>query len=195
MFRERTLDVLQKQYGYTNISDLLLKKSVVLDAHFGDIAESFVTEILDFDTCIPAALDYYWGKVFKLSRTFTDDEGNEFSLSDAQFRTLIKIRAFGTRWNGSALMRKESLKELYRDRGTVYMVDRQNMTVQTYVFLFQLEPWERYLFIEKDVLPRPAGIGTAIYEITTEDTFGFHNTELQPFNQGVFWRGKSIYKT
>ena len=70
MFRERTLDVLQKQYGYTNISDLLLKKSVVLDAHFGDIAESFVTEILDFDTCIPAALDYYWGKVFKLSRTF-----------------------------------------------------------------------------------------------------------------------------
>lgn len=195
MFRERTLDVLQKQYGYTNISDLLLKKSVVLDAHFGDIAESFVTEILDFDTCIPASLDYYWGKVFKLSRTFTDDEGNEFSLSDAQFRTLIKIRAFGTRWNGSALMMNEFLKELYRDRGTVYMVDRQNMTVQTYVFLFQLEPWERYLFIEKDVLPRPAGIGTEIYEITTEDTFGFHNTELQPFNQGVFWRGKSIYKT
>lgn len=193
MFRERTLDVLQKQYGYTNISDLLLKKSVVLDAHFGDIAESFVTEILDFDTCIPAALDYYWGKVFKLSRTFTDDEGNEFSLSDAQFRTLIKIRAFGTRWNGSALMMNEFLKELYRDRGTVYMVDRQNMTVQTYVFLFQLEPWERYLFVEKDILPRPAGIGTAIYEITTEDTFGFHNTELQPFNQGVFWRGKSIY--
>ncbi len=192
MFRERTLDVLQKQYGYTNISDLLLKKSVVLDAHFGDIAESFVTEILDFDTCIPAALDYYWGKVFKLSRTFTDDEGNEFSLSDAQFRKLIKIRAFGTRWNGSALMMNEFLKELYRDRGTVYMVDRQNMTVQTYVFLFQLEPWERYLFIEKDVLPRPAGIGTAIYEITIEDTFGFHNTELQPFNQGVFWRGKSI---
>ena len=90
-------------------------------------------------------------------------------------------------------MMNEFLKELYRDRGTVYMVDRQNMTVQTYVFLFHLEPWERYLFIEKDVLPRPAGIGTAIYEITTEDTFGFHNTELQPFNQGVFWRGKSIY--
>lgn len=193
MFRERTLDVLQKQYGYTNISDLMLKKAAVLDARFGNIADSFVSEILDFDTCIPAALDYYWGKVFKLSRTFTDDEGHEFTLSDAQFRTLIKIRAFGTRWDGTALMMNNFLKELYHDRGTVYMVDRQNMTVQTYVFLFQLEPWERYLFIEKDVLPRPAGIGTAIYEITSEDTFGFHNTDLQPFNQGVFWRGKSIY--
>jgi len=193
MFRENTLDVLQKQYGYTNISDLLLKKAAVLDTHFGDLAESFVSEILDFDTCIPAALDYYWGKVFKLSRAFTDGNGNEFRLSDAQFRTLIKIRAFGSRWDGSAFMMNEFLKELYRNRGTVYMVDRQNMTVQTYVFLFTLEPWERYLFIEKDVLPRPAGIGTAIYEITTEDTFGFHNTELQPFNEGVFWRGKSIY--
>ncbi len=193
MFRELTLNVLQKQYGFTNISDLLLKKAAVLDAHFGDIAESFVSEILDFDTCIPAALDYYWGRVFKLSRVFTDDKGNQFSLSDAQFRRLIKIRAFGTRWDGSALMMNEFLKELYRDRGTVYMVDRQNMTVQTYVFLFTLEPWERYLFIEKDVLPRPAGIGTAVYEITAEDTFGFHNTDLQPFNEGVFWRGKSIY--
>lgn len=193
MFRERTLDILQKQYGYTNISDLLLKKAAVLDAHFGDIAETFVSEILDFDTCIPEALDYYWGRVFKLNRVFTDDKGNEFSLSDAQFRRLIKIRAFGTRWDGTALMMNEFLKDLYQDRGTVYMVDRQNMTVQTYVFLFQLEPWERYLFIEKDVLPRPAGIGTAIYEITTEDTFGFHNTDLQPFNEGVFWRGKSIY--
>lgn len=193
MFRERTLDILQKQYGYTNISDLLLKKAAVLDEHFGDIAESFVSEILDFDTCIPAALDYYWGRVFKLNRVFTDDKGNEFSLSDAQFRRLIKIRAFGTRWDGSASMMNEFLKELYHDRGVVYMLDRQNMTVQTYVFTFSMEPWERYLFIEKDVLPRPAGIGTAIYEIATEDTFGFHNTDLQPFNQGVFWRGKAIY--
>lgn len=193
MFREESLNVLQKQFGYTNVSDLMLKKAGVLDNTFGEVANKFVDEILNFDTCIPEALDYYWGKVFKVSRTFTDDQGKLFNLSDAQFRTLIKIRAFGTRWNGSALSMNEFLKEIYRDRGVVYMIDRQDMSVQTYVFLFTLEPWERFLFIEKDVLPRSAAIATEVYEISYEDTFGFHNTDLQPFNQGVFWTGKAIY--
>lgn len=193
MFREAALDVLQKQYTFTNISDLVLRKAGVLDNAFGDLSERFVREILDFDTCIPEALDYYWGKVFRISRTFSDDDGNEFSLTDDQFRQLIKIRAFATRWDGSALMMNEFLKDLYKDRGKAYMLDRQNMTVQVYVFMFGLEQWERYLFTNKDVLPRPAGVGTDIYEVDIGDLFGFQGTEFQPFNQGVFWTGRVIY--
>ena len=146
MFRQAALDVLQKQYTYTNISDLVLRKAAVLDQDFGDLSDTFVREILDFDTCIPEALDYYWGKVFRISRTFTDDDGNEFTLSDPQFRQLIKIRAFATRWDGTALSMNEFLKDLYKDRGVAYMLDQQNMTVQVYVFSFELEQWERYLF-------------------------------------------------
>lgn len=193
MFREASLDVLQKQYTYTNISDLVLRKSAVLDNAFGNISEAFVRDILDFDTCIPAALDYYWGKVFKIARTFTDDDGNEFTLDDNQFRQLIKIRAFATRWDGTAKMMNEFLKDLYKDRGVAYMLDRQNMTVQVYVFMFGLEQWERYLFTQKDILPRPAAIGTDIYEVDIDDLFGFEGTEFQPFNQGVFWTGRVIY--
>ena len=193
MFREASLDILQKQYTYTNISDLVLRKSAVLDNAFGNISEAFIRDILDFDTCIPDALDYYWGKVFRISRTFTDDDGNEFSLDDNQFRQLIKMRAFATRWDGSAMQMNEFLKDLYKDRGVAYMLDRQNMTVQVYVFMFGLEQWERYLFTQKDILPRPAGIGTDIYEVDIDDLFGFQGTEFQPFNQGVFWTGRVIY--
>lgn len=193
MFREASLDVLQKQYTYTNISDLMLRKATVLDEAFGDLSEAFVRDILDFDTCIPEALDYYWGKVFRISRTFTDENGNEFTLTDDQFRQLIKIRAFATRWDGTAMMMNEFLKDLYKDRGTAYMLDRQNMTVQVYVFMFGLEQWEKYLFTTKDVLPRPAGVGTDIYEVDVGDLFGFQGTEFQPFNQGVFWTGRVIY--
>lgn len=193
MFREAALDVLQKQYTYTNISDLVLRKAEVLDDAFGDLSERFVREILDFDTCIPEALDYYWGKVFRISRTFVDEDGNEFTLTDNQFRQLIKIRAFATRWDGTALSMNEFLKDLYKDRGRAYMLDRQNMTVQVYVFMFQLEPWERYLFLTQDVLPRPAAVGTDIYELSPGELFGFEGTEFQPFNQGVFWTGREIY--
>ena len=193
MFRQAALDILQKQYTYTNISDLILRKNDVLDKAFGDLSERFVKEILDFDTCIPEALDNYWGKVFRISRTFTDDDDNEFTLSDAQFRQLIKIRAFATRWDGTAMSMNEFLRDLYKDRGLAYMLDRQNMTVQVYVFTFQLEQWERYLFTNKDVLPRPAAVGTDIYEVNIGDLFGFQGTEFQPFNQGVFWTGRVIY--
>lgn len=193
MFRQAALDVLQKQYTYTNISDLVLRKAAVLDQDFGDLSDTFVKEILDFDTCIPEALDYYWGKVFRISRTFTDDNDNEFSLTDLQYRQLIKMRAFATRWDGTALSMNEFLKDLYKDRGVAYMLDRQNMTVQVYVFSFELEPWERYLFTKKDILPRPAGVGTDIYELVSGKLFGFQGTEFQPFNQGVFWTGRVIY--
>lgn len=193
MFRQAALDILQKQYTYTNISDLILRKNDVLDKAFGDLSERFVKEILDFDTCIPEALDNYWGKVFRISRTFTDDDDNEFTLSDSQFRQLIKIRAFATRWDGTAMSMNEFLRDLYKDRGLAYMLDRQNMTVQVYVFTFQLEQWERYLFTNKDVLPRPAAVGTDIYEVNIGDLFGFQGTEFQPFNQGVFWTGRVIY--
>lgn len=191
MFEKVTLDVLQKENTYTNLSDLLMKRAGVWDKHFGDISTRFVDDILNYNTCVPSALDYFWGKIFKISRNFKDENGNAFSLTDDQFREIIKIRAFGTRWQGDVLAMNEFLGDLFRDRGTVYMVDSQDMSTQIFVFVFQLEPWESYLFKTQDVLPRPAGIGTSIYELDPTKVFGFHNTEFQPFNQGTFWGGQA----
>lgn len=193
MFREQSLNVLQQQYGYTNISDLMMRKAAVWDKYMGNIADRFLTEILDFDTCVPSALDYYWGKILKVSRTFTDENGNRFSLTDAQFREIIKIRAFCTTWDGTVITLNKFLGNLFADRGAVYMIDRQDMTAQIYVFSFKLEEWEKYLFLNKDILPRVAGVGTAIYELTTDTLFGFEGTEFLPFNQGTLWQGKTLY--
>lgn len=194
MFREKSLNVLQQQYGYTNVSDLILKKAAIWDKYMGNIAGKFVEEVLDFNTCTSSALDYYWGKILKITRTFTDDNGNLFSLNDEQFREIIKIRAFSTTWDGTIATLNEFLKELFYDRGHVYAIDRQNMTSQVYVFTFRIEEWEKYLFLNKDILPRCAGIGVSIYELTSDDIFGFEGTEFQPFNQGVFWNGRAIYR-
>ena len=37
MFQEAALNVLQKQFGYTNVSDLIMKKAAVWDKYLGDI--------------------------------------------------------------------------------------------------------------------------------------------------------------
>lgn len=194
MFKEATLNVLQQQYGYTNVSDLMVRKAAVWDKYMGNIADRFVSEILDFNTCVPSALDYYWGKILKISRTFTDENDNVFTLTDDQFREVIKIRAFGTTWDGTISTMNLFLKQVFGSRGNVYMWDRQDMTAQIYVFAFRLEDWEKYLFLNKDILPRCAGVLTNIYELTTDTLFGFEGTEYLPFNQGVFWTGRSIYQ-
>ena len=202
MFRETSLNVLQQQYGYTNISDLIMKKAAVWDKYMGNVADRFVSEILDFDTCIPSALDYYWGKILKVSRTFTDEHGNEFSLTDDQFREVLKIRAFGTTWDGTVATMNEFLKGLFKDRGRVFVEDEQDMTTQIFVFTFLLEDWERYLFAEKDILPRCAGIETSIYELSQEDLIGFEGSDYnslpiyedgEPNQETVLWNGKTIY--
>ena len=203
MFREQSLNVLQQQYGYTNISDLMLRKAAVWDKHMGTIAKQFVADSLDFNTCVPSALDYYWGKLLKISRTFTDMDGNKFSLTDEQFREVIKIRAFATAWDGTITTLNRFLGNLFADRGLVYMIDRQDMNSQIYVFTYRLEDWEKYLFIHKDILPRVAGVGTAIYELTTDTLIGFQGSDFQSWplytngtpNQNTsLWRGKTIYK-
>ena len=189
MFQEISLNVLQKQYGYTNFSDLILKRSAVWDKYMGNISETFVREILDYNTCIPEALDYFWGKILKITRNFSAADGSVFSLTDDQFREIIKIRAFGTTWKGDILSMNVFLKNLFKDRGNAYILDNLDMTVQIFVFDFILEDWESYLFTTQDISPRPGGVGTKIYQLDTENTFGFYGSDFQPFNQGVFWNG------
>lgn len=190
MFKEVALDILQKQYGYTNVSDLMIKRATVWDNYLGDVSERFITEILDYNTCIPEALDFIWGRMLKVTRTFAGADGENFTLTDDQFREIIKIRAFGTIWDGSVYKMNRFLQDLFKNRGTVYVQDSLDMKYEIFVFDFMLEPWEEYLFLYKDILPRPAGVGIAIYNLFADSTFGFEGTEFQPFNQGVLWNGQ-----
>lgn len=190
MFKEVALDILQKQYGYTNVSDLMIKRATVWDNYLGDVSERFITEILDYNTCIPEALDFIWGRMLKVTRTFAGADGENFTLTDDQFREIIKIRAFGTIWDGGVYKMNRFLQDLFKNRGTAYVQDSLDMKYEIFVFDFMLEPWEEYLFLYKDILPRPAGVGIAIYNLFADSTFGFEGTEFQPFNQGVLWNGQ-----
>lgn len=190
MFKEVALDILQKQYGYTNVSDLMIKRATVWDNYLGDVSERFITEILDYNTCIPEALDFIWGRMLKVTRTFVGADGENFTLTDDQFREIIKIRAFGTIWDGSVYKMNRFLQDLFKNRGTAYVQDSLDMKYEIFVFDFMLEPWEEYLFLYKDILPRPVGVGIAIYNLFADSTFGFEGTEFQPFNQGVLWNGQ-----
>lgn len=188
-FKQIALDNLQKQFGYTNLSDLLMKRAAVWDKNFGDVAQRFENDILNLDTCDSTALDYFWGKIYRITRTFEDENGNPLVLSDEMFREILKIKAFGCRWDGTVAQMNEFLKNLFADRGFAYVIDKQDMDTEIFAFGFTLTDEERYLFKNKDILPRPAGIGVSIFELG-DDLLGFYGSDFLPFNDGVFFDGE-----
>lgn len=175
-------NVLEKQYIYTNVGDLALKISEVYEKYLGQLSQKFNSEILDFNTCSSEALDYYWGQMFRINRRFYDENNNLMVLTDDQFREIIKIRAFGTVWDGSIATMNVFLSNLFKDRGVCYMLDPQNMTYELFVFQFELEDWERYLFLNYDIFPRPAGVATQIEEVGDTKYFGFSSyDQIYPY--------------
>lgn len=169
-YEKLALDSLQRQFGYSNIAALMVEKAKILDI-YSNVSEIFGQEIMDFDTCIPEALDYFWGLLFKITRNFTAD-GVSYHLSDDQFREVVKIRAFGTTWDGTISTINLFLRNLFKDRGRCYMIDAMNMSTLIFTFDFELEDWERALFPQ--ILPRPAGVGSEIeFQRIEKKYFGF----------------------
>lgn len=185
-FKEAILNVLQRQFLYTNIAKFGVEMAKVFDKYLGDIAERFNNEILNVDTCNSSALDNLWGKLFKISRNQVIN-GSTVVLNDDQFREILKIRLFNTTWDGSLYDLNRFMKGLFKNRGEINIVDLQNMNSTFYVVNFELEDWEFQLFTtNKDILPRQAGCGLSVIIIDIENVFGFNGSQLQPFNQGTF---------
>ena len=111
-FQNACKNVLQRQFLYTNIAKLGQEKAKLWDTFLGDIADRFCEEILNFDTCISSALDY-WGRVFKVPRTFENKDTLEIiTLTDEQYREVLKLRTFATLYDGSL----KSLNDLLKNR-------------------------------------------------------------------------------
>lgn len=193
-FRDITLNHLQRQFGYTSLSNLLMQRAEVWDNNFGDAHKIFNEEILNVDTCIPEALDFFWGRLYKITRSFTDNLGNLLTLTDDEFREIIKIKQFGSRWNGAIESMNEFLNNLYADRGNAYMIDKLDMTVEIFVFEFPLSDTEVFLFKNKDILPRPAGVGVDIFETGKGKWFGFYDYSGDGFNPTTIGFGTYSYE-
>lgn len=175
-FQDACLDVLQRQFNYTNIACFQQKLAGLFDKYLGDISERLNNEVLNINTCSSDALNYFWGLLFKISRTQIVNN-IEVSLNDTQFREILSIRLFNTTWQGDLISLNSFLNQLFKDRGLIYIEDNLDMTTILYVFNFELEDWERYLFEKnQDILPRQAGVGNRIQVVvSTEVYFGMRS--------------------
>jgi hypothetical protein len=87
-----------------------------------------------------------------------------FTLSDTDFRTLVKAKAASNICNGSIPAMNNILMTLFPNRGNAFIINNQNMSI-VYNFEFQLNVVEQAILSQSGVLPEFTGIATSIVSV------------------------------
>ena len=198
--RTELMPFIQSQYASAvRITALLqsAKDHILPDA---DIA-SFYDNVFNVLTAKGWGLDV-WGNIVGISRNIQshEDPTVTLTLDDDNYRKLILHKAAANIMDSTLYSMNYLLKQLYPNY-TCYVqlasnfvtdVDRtydSNPMSINYVFInHRLDNLERSIFDAVGDFNRGAGVEWNLYEFVQDEIFGYRNSLLQPFDQGVFFQ-------
>ncbi len=159
--------------------------------------DTFYSFVWNVETAEGFGLDI-WGRIVGIDRTVnvpadTPNPGmlaftpGVYTMTDDQYRTVILAKALGNISNINAPSLNQLLTNMFATIGRCYVLDMGGMTMRL-TFEFWLEPWQYVVILQYGAVPRPAGVLMYIFQVDIDTIFGFYGTQLQPFNQGTFFR-------
>lgn len=177
------------------------------------LIDEIYTKCVNFDTCEGYWLDV-WGEKIGLGRYITvytsegvfgfDNSAHDFepfdqgtffeqstftdkyAMADDVYRRVLLAKAWANVTNCSAENLNKLLQIVFAGRGSCYVIDYNDMTMD-YYFDFDLTDWEINL-LNNDLLPRPAGVLVRLNMFRQYGTFGFEEaTDGLPFDDGIFY--------
>jgi len=127
--------------------------------------------------------------IFYSGTTTTDT----FALSDDVFRRVLIAKAMANIAACDAFSLNTILTYFFQDRGKCYVTQPANMTMN-YIFEFYLTAWEKALFTQHKVFPRPAGVLVNAIELPSElwgfnEAFGYEGFGENGIDGGIFYSG------
>jgi hypothetical protein len=150
--------------------------------------DAFYQSIWNINTATGYGLDL-WGRILRVTRNLSIN-GSLTTLSDADFRTLLMVKALANITDCSAHSLNQLLTKMFALQGRCYAVDLGGMQMLL-TFEFLLTPTDLAIITQSGVFPHPAGVGSSVNSFNRASTFGFNGSGLRPFNQGVFFGGVS----
>lgn len=197
--RYELMPFIQSQYAASvRITAILqsCKDHILPDA---DIA-LFYDKMFNIQTAEGYGLDV-WGNIIGISRYIQshDDPSETLTLDDENYRKLLFVKAAANIMDSSMYSLNYIIKKLYpnltcyvqlasnwqEDDGFIY--DANPMEINFIFFNHHLSDLERSIFDVVGSFNRGAGVGWNLLEYIQDDVFGFKGSELQPFDQGVFF--------
>lgn len=202
--RTEFMPFIQSQYSAsTRIISILesCREHILPDA---DIV-SFFDNIFNIETASGYGLDI-WGNIIGVSRFVPDyqDSTTIYTLTDEQYRTVLFYKAGANIMDATLYSLNYLLKKLYpdyrcfvrnannyvNDDGRYY--DSNPMEIE-YVFIdTDLSDLEKSIFSLVGAFGKGAGVHFNLSEYSYDEIFGFYGSNLQPFDQGVFYQGSGI---
>jgi hypothetical protein len=148
--------------------------------------DDFYANIWNINTAVGYGLDI-WGRIIGVTRNLSIN-GALTTLSDADFRTLLFVKALANITDCSAHSLNQLLSKLFAAQGKCYATDVGHMQM-LFMFEFNLTAIDLAILTQAAVLPHPAGVGAGVMSFDASTIFGFSGSGLQPFNQGTFFSG------
>jgi hypothetical protein len=154
--------------------------------------DNFLTHAWQVDSAEGVFLDNIWGRIVGVTRTINTNPAT--ILTDAQFRSLILLKALSNISTATSPNINALLLNWMAGRGRCYVNDLGNMEIR-YQFEFELEPFEILIITQSGIFLRPAGVGGWMANFTLP-VFGFSGMTdaAAPFGQAPFMPAGNLYK-
>lgn len=112
-------------------------------------------------------------------------------LANDGYRKLILAKAMANITDCSIPSLNNALYYLFGDQGDTFVAVTGVMSM-SYVFGFNLSPVEWAILLNSNAIAKPAGVSVSIMSLDFNNTFGFAEAEMQPFESGTYFPDSGI---
>ncbi|MEX5413422.1 DUF2612 domain-containing protein [Atlantibacter hermannii] len=114
-----------------------------------------------------------------------------YRMSNDAYRILIMAKAMSNITDCSIPNINRLLNYLFGSNGQVFVAITSVMSIR-YVFLYEISPVERAIILNSNAITKPSGVSVSLMVIDSQNTFGFAEAGLQPFDNGTFFPDTGI---
>lgn len=140
--------------------------------------DNFYNYVFNIATAQGFGLDI-WGRVVGVTRyALSDQYGNQITLTDDEYRTVILTKALSLISGTSIPSMNAILYYIFGSTGQIYVIDGFNMTITFFAAFTPNTLQLAYLKYFASIC-RPAGVGAYVYSISTP-IFGFSQNQSSP---------------
>lgn len=112
-------------------------------------------------------------------------------LAKDGYRKLIMAKAMANITDCSIPSLNSALNYLFNGEGSVFVAITGVMSM-IYVFSFDLSDVEWAILLNSNAIAKPAGVSVSIMSLDFNNTFGFAEADMQPFESGTFFPDSGI---